>query len=172
MVIDGLKVAGLHLDTAIAEEGFARLFIFDRECSLKIDLVNDVPFRSGKPLNTPVFARTDNILNILSNKITALSRYTPKDVVDIVFICGIKPFNWINIFDDTSEKDLWVNPINAAEIIEQFPVGKLQEIVWINEPPTREWFNNRKNQIIADILDGNDNTLCAQNNDGSQSRKK
>jgi hypothetical protein len=51
---------------------------------LKLDFVNDVSFRSGTPKVTKLFERTDNLNNILSNKVTALGRYSPKDVVDIV----------------------------------------------------------------------------------------
>ncbi len=158
-VIKALTVSGLHFDSTAADEGFARIFIIEGECSLKLDFVNDVPFRSGTPSDTTLFLRTDNILNILSNKVTALGRYSPKDVVDIVFICGIIPFNWENIFCDASEKDLWVNPVNAAEIFEQFPMEKIQELDWIGEIPSNDWFLSRINRIIPDMLDGCDNSL-------------
>jgi len=121
--------------------------------------VNDVPFRSGTTSVTPFFKRTDNLLNILSNKVKALGRYAPKDVVDIIYICETLRFNWENILSDASEKDLWVNPVNVAEVLEQFPVEKLKEIVWIIEPPSNEWFTKRINRIIPDILEGSDNSL-------------
>jgi len=158
-VIKALTVSGLHFDSTVADEGFARKFIIEGECSLKLDFVNNVPFRSGTPSDTTLFLRTDNILNILSNKVTALGRYSPKDVVDIVFICGIIPFNWETIFNDASEKDLWVNPVNAAEIFEQFPMKKIQELDWIGEIPSNDWFLSRINRIIPDMLDGCDNSL-------------
>jgi hypothetical protein len=91
--------------------------------------------------------------------VTALGRYSTKDVVDIVYICENLHFNWENIINDASEKDLWVNPINVMEVLEQFPVEKLQEISWVTEAPTNEWVTSRINQIILDILDGNDNSL-------------
>ena len=158
-VIKALTVSGLHFDSTVADEGFARIFIIEGECSLKLDFVNNVPYRSGTPSDTTLFLRTDNILNILSNKVTALGRYSPKDVVDIVFICGIIPFNWETIFNDASEKDLWVNPVNAAEIFEQFPMKKIQELDWIGEIPSNDWFLSRINRIIPDMLDGCDNSL-------------
>jgi hypothetical protein len=158
-VLNRLKVSGFKLETSVADEAFARVFIFEGECTLKVDFVNDVPFRSGKPSETSIFKRTDTILNILSNKVTALGRYSPKDVVDIVFICGKIPFIWENIFNDASEKDIWVNPVNAAEILEQFPTEKLQEIAWINQIPSTKWFRARLIQIISDILDGGENKL-------------
>lgn len=157
-VIKALTESGLSFDTTIADEGFARVFVIDGEHTLKLDFVNDVSFRSGTPGVTELFKRTDNLCNILSNKITALGRYSPKDVVDIVYIREILSFNWEDILNDASEKDLWVNPINVAEVLEQFPIEKLQEVAWISEAPSCEWFADRIKQIIAGILDGADNT--------------
>jgi hypothetical protein len=119
--------------------------------------VNDVSFRCGASESTELFERTDNLNNILSNKITALGRYSPKDVVDIVYISEFLSFNWESILNDAAEKDLWVNPIHAAEVLEQFPVEKLSEIAWSGEAPSIEWFNHRLSKIIAGILDGSMN---------------
>lgn len=158
-IIKALTDSGHPIDISVADDGFARIFVFDGDSSLKLDFVNDVPFRKGTPIVTPLFVRTDNLNNILSNKVSALGRYSTKDVVDIVYICETLKFNWENIVNDASEKDLWVNPVNVVEVLEQFPVEKLQEIGWMIEVPSFEWFNSRINQIIPDILDGNENSL-------------
>lgn len=158
-IIKALTGVGNHIDISVADDGFARIFVFDGNNSLKLDFVNDVPFRSGTSVVTHVFNKTDNLNNILSNKVTALGRYSSKDVVDIIYICDILKFSWESIILDASEKDLWVNPVNVVEVLEQFPVEKLQEIRWIIEPPSREWFNSRVSQIIRDILDGSTNSL-------------
>jgi hypothetical protein len=160
IIIKELTSTCNKIETSVADEGFARIFVFEGHSSLKIDFVNDVPFRCGSPGVTLLFERTDNLFNILSNKVTALGRYSPKDVVDIVYICKNLPFNWENILYDASEKDLWVNPINAAEVLEQFPIEKLQEITWIKTAPSNKWFKTNIDQIISDILDGCDNSLC------------
>lgn len=159
IIIKALADTGHKINISVADDGFARIFVFDGDSSLKLDFVNDVPFRKGAPIVTPLFVRTDNLNNILSNKVTALGRYSTKDVVDIVYICETLKFNWENIVNDASEKDLWVNPVNVVEVLEQFPVEKLQEIGWMIEIPSFEWFNSRINQIIPDILDGNENSL-------------
>jgi len=159
-IIKALANLDQPIDISVADDGFARIFVFDGGISLKLDFVNDVPFREGTPIITPLFVRTDNLNNILSNKVTALGRYSTKDVVDIVYICETLKFNWENIVNDASEKDLWVNPVNIVEVLEQFPIEKLQEIRWISEAPSTEWFNSQINQIIYDILDGNENSLC------------
>ena len=80
-------------------------------------------------------------------------------MVDIVYICGILKFNWENIVNDASEKELWANPVNIVEVLEQFQAEKLQGINWLTESPSNEWFNSRINQIIPDILEGNENSL-------------
>jgi hypothetical protein len=149
----------MKFDTPVADEGFARIFIFEGEDFLKLDFVNDVPFHSGIFSETSLFPRTDNILNILSNKLTALSRYSSKDVVDIIYICGIVPFRWEDIFSDASEKDTWTNPVNAAEILEQFPIVKTEEIMWTGDIPSQDWFSSRISRIIPDMLDGSENSL-------------
>ncbi len=159
IIIKALADLGHTIDISVADEGFARIFIFDGDSSLKLDFVNDVPFRKGTPIITPLFVRTDSLNNILSNKVTALGRYSTKDIVDIVYICEILQFNWEDIISEASEKDLWVNPVNVVEVLEQFPVENLQEIGWMIKEPSFEWFNSRINQIIPDILDGNLNSL-------------
>jgi hypothetical protein len=158
-VISSLSDSGFKVDSSVADEGFARLFIFEGENSLKLDFVNDVQFRSGTTIETELFLRTDNLLNILSNKVTALGRYSTKDVVDIVFICGVTPFKWDQIFTDATEKDLWANPINAAEVLEQFPIQKKAEIYWIGKAPSDDWLLSRINSIIPDMLEGCENSL-------------
>jgi hypothetical protein len=158
-VIKALKESGLKPDTSVADDGFARIFVLEGEKSLKLDFVNDIPFRRGTPVVTSLFEKTDNMQNILSNKITALGRCASKDVVDTVFICEIMEFNWEEILNDASEKDLWVNPVNIVEVLEQFPIKNLQDITWIKEPPSPEWFSSQIERIIPDILVGSGNSL-------------
>jgi hypothetical protein len=157
--IKALTDSGFHTNASVATEGFARIFVFDKDIPLKLDFVNDVVFRKGMPIVTPLFNKTDCLNNILSNKITALGRYSSKDVVDIVFICEALQFNWENIINDALEKDLWVNPVNVVEVLEQFPVQKISEIAWIEEAPQKEWVQARINKIIPDILVGCNNSL-------------
>jgi hypothetical protein len=160
-IIEELSYSGLQGETSVADYGFTRLFIMEGDCVLKLDFINDVPFRRGIVSETSIFPRTDNIFNILSNKITALGRYAARDVVDIIYICEATPFNWQSIFRDASEKDVWINPVHAAQILEQFPIEKLDGIAWIGTPPTAEWFKQRIDRIIPDILNGADNSLSS-----------
>jgi len=160
IVIEEMLKNNIKPEAPVADEGFARLFIVEDNCTLKIDFVNDVPFRSGKPVCTKLFRRTDSIANILSNKITALSRYTPKDVADIVYISLHYQFNWTKVFSDASEKDLWVNPVEASKILDEFPIQKMNEVNWVNKiPDPLNMFSPLIKQIIIDILEGRQNSL-------------
>jgi predicted nucleotidyltransferase component of viral defense system len=158
-VFKALKKHGFKVSTAVADEDFVRAYIHENDCILKVDFVNDVSFRVGVPVSTRFFCKTDTLENILSNKLTALSRYSAKDIVDILFISQNLSFNWVEIFAYAAEKDVWTNPVAVAEILDQFPVEKLNEVIWAGIPPDEEKFNSHISRMIRDILEGNDNSL-------------
>jgi hypothetical protein len=160
-IVNALNQSGLLFDISVADDGYARIFVFDGQHALKLDFVNDVPFRYGSPSFSSTFIRTDNLSNILSNKVTALGRYEAKDVVDIIFIAEKLSFNWEKILNDASDKDLWVNPISATEVFEKFPVEKIHEIAWIGNAPSEDWFAERIMRVIKGILNGTDNEPMA-----------
>ncbi len=160
IVINHIGSKNIRFDATAADDSYARIFVYDGEGILKIDFVNDIPFRKGEFLETDIFLRTDNIINILSNKLAALSRYAVKDVVDIVYISQNISFNWEEMFKDASDKDLWANPVNAAGILEEFPFEKLHEITWVDKIPDQEWFTSSLSVIIRDMLEGGDNSLA------------
>jgi hypothetical protein len=160
VVVRSLPQLDLKLEIIQADEGFARIFIYQDRCTLKLDFVNDVLFRSEVPVSTTLFRLTDTLGNILSNKISALSRLSAKDVVDIVYISQKYAFEWPSMLSDASEKDMWVNPVEAARILDEFPVHKLIEINWIEMMPDTLWFESQLKVIIKDLLQGNPNSLC------------
>ena len=82
-----------QIDPKIApqmNQGFSRLFIQSTrkndDVLLKIDFVNDIPVYYGEMIEDKVFGKLDNVENILINKITALTRFEPKDIADIWMI--------------------------------------------------------------------------------------
>jgi hypothetical protein len=159
IIVRNLPELGLKFEIIQADEGFARIFVYDDQCTLKMNFINDVLFRSGIPVSTPLFHLTDTPGNILSNKITALSRLYAKDVVDIVYISQKNTFEWPAVISDAFEKDMWVNPVEAAKILDEFPLQKLNEINWIDSMPDQSWFESQLNIIIKDLLQGNPNSL-------------
>jgi len=93
---------------------------------LKVDLVNDTAPHVGDIEVDPVLGRTDNVRNILSNKIAAVFRYEPKDVADIWIISQNRSFSWREI--------IWMRSARrAASILSRsttscapFPSGSLR----------------------------------------------
>jgi len=79
-------------------EDFIRIHCSTHDAELRIDFVNDVPYRSGATHPASLFPRVDGWWNILSNKITALGRREPKDAVDILFLCRKYEFEWEQVF--------------------------------------------------------------------------
>jgi len=154
-----IKESGLSVERASMHDSFSRWFIHEKECSLKIDFVNDIGYRVGHVNKTSVFVRTDTMRNILSNKLTALGRLEAKDVVDIIYIARNLSYNWKDIFNEAEQKDLWVNPVDTAALLEQFPVEKIDTIAWAVNKPDKPVIEKWLKTILSDILKGDDNTL-------------
>jgi len=158
-ILKGFKNAPLNFSAITLDEGFVRLQVNEGDATLKLDFVNDVTFRCGSVVATDLFIRTDNIENILSNKISALGRSAAKDLIDIIYICGVHAFDWEKIIADAQQKDLWVNEVEVARMIEQFSSSIIDEINWIGSPPASTWISDRIAIIIGDIITGNRNSL-------------
>ena len=158
MIVKSIKNENIKTEIAVTGDSFVRIFVHHNEAILKIDFVNDVPYRTGIPVSTELFGRTDAVLNILSNKLTALSRESAKDVVDIVSIALKYDFNWIEIISEATEKDIWINAVEASKILDSFPPEKLEEIIWIT-PPDINLFMNQLHLLISDLITGQQNSL-------------
>lgn len=139
-------------------ENFFQLFILKEDVELKIDLVNDVASHYGDFINNHVLGKVDSLRNILSNKLSAIFRYEPKDVVDIWIICKNLKCNLREIIDEAKSKEAGVDPVAIYEILSSFPLDKLSIINWIEKPET-EIFKKEIMQIAEDILHGRENSL-------------
>ncbi|MGC1389942.1 MAG: nucleotidyl transferase AbiEii/AbiGii toxin family protein [Bacteroidales bacterium] len=159
LILKSIKNEGIKIEIAVSGDSFIRVFVHQNEAVLKLDFVNDIPYRTGNPVPTQLFFKTDTITNILSNKLTALSRQSEKDVVDIVFIALNYEFNWVEIFKEASEKDLWINAVEASKILDSFPLHKLDEIIWIDPLKDLNLFEKQLQLLISDILLGRQNSL-------------
>lgn len=159
IILEAFKTSKMHFDIAVTGDSFIRILLKEKDSVLKIDFVNDVAYRTGNPGPTSLFQNTDSILNILSNKITALSRHSPKDVADLIYISLNYPFNWLDIVNEASQKDVWINAVEASKILDSFPLEKLNEIIWTNLQPDILEFEKYLRTLIADLLLGRDNSL-------------
>ena len=88
-------------NSIIVEETFSQVILVRKKVKesllLSIDLINDSAERVGEIIVDDKMGRVDNILNILSNKITALYRLEPKDIADIWIISQNESFSWKEI---------------------------------------------------------------------------
>lgn len=110
-------------------DSFCRVVAFEGKIELKIDFVNDPVFRYGKINKFKQFSRVDNEINILSNKLTAVSRYEVKDVVDICLISQHGGFVWRDVLMIASKKSP-VDPLDIAQIMRKMPERELKIIQW------------------------------------------
>lgn len=138
---------------------FVRLeLVADDDTHLKLDLVNDLVCHFGEIEISPILGRVDNIINILSNKISAIPRLEIKDFADIICIARNQSFNWEKIINEAMEKDVWVNPLDVARYFISLDVRRFDAISWITKIDSDDL--NRYCQIIADeIVRGSDNSL-------------
>jgi hypothetical protein len=151
---------GIVLLTAKTQitDSFAQIFVEKDNTILKLDFVNDIPAHFGKMMQHPDLGVLDSLRNILSNKITSLFRYEPKDIADIWIISKNMSFSWADILDEASEKELGIDSLIAAEIISTFPLDRLNYIKWI----THYDYTTIKKEldiIVNDILSGGKNSL-------------
>ncbi len=164
LILKSIKNKEIKIEIAVSGDSFTRAFVHQNEIVLKIDFVNDIPYRTGMPVPTRLFFKTDTIVNILSNKLTALSRQSEKDVVDIVFIALNYEFNWVEIIKEASEKDMWINAVEASKILDSFPLNKLNEINWVAPLKDLNSFEKQLQLVISDLLLGRQNSLFNKNN--------
>jgi len=159
LILKSIRNEQIKAEIAVSGESFTRVFVHQNEAILKIDFVNDIPYRTGTHITTKLFTNTDIIENILSNKLTALSRHSEKDVVDLVFIALNHSFNWIDVIKEASEKDMWINAVDAAKILDDFPPDKLDGINWVVPLKDVSVFEKQLQILISDLLLGRQNSL-------------
>ena len=157
------QVFTVNMQQALFADDFTRFFISSDDAVLKVEFVNDVGYRSGKPVKYD-FGLLDTPFNILSNKLTAiLSRDEPKDIFDIVSIAKNYSFNWQDVFNESKEKAV-INEIDVEERLCTFNPLMLKEIGWNIEPVDIDLFTGILKKLADDFLLGADNSICLQNN--------
>ena len=142
-------------------KAYTQLFITDTkspEIELKVEFVNDVAAHYGTIIVDAVLGRVDSWKNILSNKLTALFRSEPKDVVDIHAIASQYSFDWREIAAAAKSKEAGADPEVIYEMLKSFPIKYLSTIKWITPPDTRKFECDLK-AICNDILFGRGNSL-------------
>lgn len=145
------KEFGDKVQRLMDTSGFHRWLIQADEVSLKLEFINDVPFRHGIPVATGLFTRTDTVENIASNKLSALSRQEPKDMADLLYIEKLFAPWWPALVEHAKQKDFGVNEIEVASYIGNYPVDKLEAVRWMQSPDLTEC-KLLANQIAQKVL--------------------
>ena len=97
---------------------------------LKLDFVNDVSKHFGELKVTNLFIRTDSIRNMLSNKLTALFRFSAKDVADIREIAIQTKVDWHQAINDARQKEAGIDVPMLCDILSGFPKKEFDSISW------------------------------------------
>jgi predicted nucleotidyltransferase component of viral defense system len=126
---ESLKREGLVFRLESLAESFCRLTLNKNKVELKVDFVNDPVFRYGAIGKFKQFSRVDNEINILTNKLTAISRYEVKDIVDICLIASRRDIDWQEMFK-IAEKKSPVDPLDVATVLHKMPKDELKIIRW------------------------------------------
>ena len=126
------SISGKNLDVNLVskQDSFVRYAVTRDDVNLKIEFINDVKYRVGKPMKDSTGINLDTWQNILTNKITALGRQAPKDFVDILFLSFTFQFNWEEMIDHAKEKDATVNEIDVSKMLSDFDLSQLPKVVF------------------------------------------
>ncbi len=128
---------------------------------LRIDLVNDIAPHYGDIEWNDILGRIDSWRNILSNKLSALYRIEPKDVIDLWALAKTKRFNWAAILREASSKEAGLDPVVLYDLLKSFPRQELSAIKWIEPKPDDELFFADLSLMAEDIFSGRANSLTA-----------
>jgi predicted nucleotidyltransferase component of viral defense system len=140
---------------------FAQIFIAapeEPENILKVDFVNDVAARYGALERNNRLGAVDSWRNILSNKISALFRFEPRDIADVWTISKHKAFNWKTILEEAKTKEAGVEPEIVYNIIRSFPVEQFEVVKWVKKPDYR-LVKLELAAIADDLFYGRNNSL-------------
>lgn len=139
-------------EVLMKEERFARFNLVQKDNSLKIELVNDVPARVGEIQHHPSLGRLDSAENILANKVTALlDREEPKDLADIWGFCCQKKLSLRAAITNAQSKAAGVFPADLGRVLCSVEHADWEAVRWIQAPPV-ETFITQLTELGESLL--------------------
>lgn len=148
-IIDRITQANYTLEKQVDSKDFIRIHIAKNNVLLQVDFVNDRVKQFGN-FNHQEGYKLDNLLNILSNKITAvIGRDNPKDVFDICLIAQNISIQWDEILVQAKEK-LHFQKEDLLYRLETFPFSLLKKLNTTDDH-FLSTFKDNFNSIITDI---------------------
>lgn len=136
----------------LREERYVRISLVLLDLNIKIEMVNDVPSRVGKPWFHPQLGRLDTAENILANKVTAvLDRAAPKDLADIWALCSQKGLVLQEAITGAQGKAAGVFPVDLARVLCSATRSDWELVRWIN-PPDPDTYIAQLNSLGQSLL--------------------
>jgi hypothetical protein len=143
---------GWRLEVILREVRFGRAVVHG-DVPLKLEFVNDVPFRVGVPWPHPALGSLDTKENILANKITALvDRQAPKDVADIYWLCCRDNLSLVGAMEGADGKAAGIFPPVVAQALERARRIGIPEVFWI-EKPAADDFAEGIQRLVREIME-------------------
>jgi hypothetical protein len=143
--------SGFQFEIILREDRFGRA-VLQGELPLKLEFINDVPFRVGTPLPHPLLGRLDTKENILANKISALvGRDEPKDIADVYWLCCRDRLDLNAAIEQADGKAAGIFPPVIAESLSRALSLGLPKVIWRQQPDEQE-FRTGLESLIAKIL--------------------
>ncbi len=158
-IMEAVKREIPKVELSNRQDSYVRFYVYEGETILKIEFVNDVKYTVGKKSKAPSGINLDTWQNVLSNKVTALSRLAAKDFVDILFLSFRYAFNWENIIDDAKRKDASVYEIEVSQYFFNFNLTKLNEVNFLGSFDPVLITANYFHTLARESLHGFDNSL-------------
>jgi hypothetical protein len=147
----GAPRAELRLEILLREARFGRA-VLHGAIPLKLEFINDVPFRVGEPWEHPELGRLDTKENILANKISALvDREEPKDLADIYWLCCRDNLDLMAAIEQAGGKAAGIFPPLVAQALVKGVRRDVPKVFWQQAPEAHDFKNGLEN-LIANIL--------------------
>ena len=145
--------------TIVSDTFIGMMIKSDDGTMLKIDFVNDIPYRNGKPSVHGKLGNLDSLENILTNKISALiGRTEMKDIADLWRICKGMPFKWKDAINKALNKEACIDSLMISAILTSISEKDFDAIRWIDKPDFVS-FENDLSAISRDLLEEKENSL-------------
>lgn len=130
---------GWRLEIVLREERFGRAFVHG-SIPLKLEFINDVPFRVGQPWHHPTLGLLDTKENILANKLTALvDRREPKDLADVFWLCCRDRLDPLAAIEQAGGKAAGIFPPVIAKALAEGLKAGVPEVAWRQAPSEAEF---------------------------------
>jgi hypothetical protein len=143
---------GWRLEIVLREARFGRAFLHG-PLALKLEFVNDVPFRVGQPWDHPILGLLDTKENILANKISALiDRQEPKDLADIFWLCCRDDLDLLAAIEHAEGRAAGIFPPMVARALAQGLRLGLPRVAWCTAPGEED-FRSGLESWIHKIVD-------------------